>query len=356
MCERKGNLTKLNYMQIKQLIDRKVVENKWGALTQREIQNLFQELHDHRQESKLDQGTAEREMDAMQKQIQCYNVEQLGSPPMEREDSTMRILVCQMGGCSSVETREIKILATERLIRKYDINLCLFMELNYNWAKVKSSANLASWFTDNKRKTRCITAHNTKEDNTLFGKHQPGGMGMLCQHKYLQYAQRPTANPRGLGGWCSWPFFCNPTHFTRIVVAYQPCASKTEGLKTVYQQHMQYIQLRGLPFKLFDLFDNNLCKQVKEWRGRGIRVLIMMDFNDHPLQNKFYTKLQEQNTELEEFTHKCWGPSKPYTHHSGKTPINGRYKTPKVGGPLRKSLPRKKQMAVNLNFWSSRHS
>jgi hypothetical protein len=69
---------------------------------------------------------------------------------------------------------------------------------------------------------------------------------------------------------------------------------------------------------------------VKEWRGRGKRVLIMVDVNNHPLQNKFYTKLQEQNTELEEFTYKCWGPNKPYTHHSGKTPIDSRYKTLEV--------------------------
>jgi hypothetical protein len=119
-------------------------------------------------------------MDVMQKKIHHYNVEQLGSIPTKREDGTMRILVCQMGGCASVETREIKILATERLIRKNNINLCLFMELNYNWAKVNSSANLASWFMDDERKTRCTTAQNTKEDNTLFGKHQPGGTGMLC--------------------------------------------------------------------------------------------------------------------------------------------------------------------------------
>jgi hypothetical protein len=199
MCARKGNLAKLNYMQIKQLIDKKVVENKRGTLTQREIQNLVQELQDCQQESKLEQGTAEKEMDAMQKKIQCYNVEQLGRIPTEKEDGTMRILVCQMGGCASVKTREIKISATERLIRKNDINLYLFMELNYNWAKVNSSTNLTSWFTDDERKMRCIAAHNTKEDNTLFGKHQPGGTRMLCQHEYIQYAQRPTANPRGLG-------------------------------------------------------------------------------------------------------------------------------------------------------------
>jgi hypothetical protein len=107
---------------------------------------------------------------------------------MEREDGTMRILACQMGGCASIETREIIIVATKRLIRKYDVNLCLFTELNYNWSKVNSSPNLASWFTDNKRETRCIMSHNTEENNELFGKHQPGGTGMLCRHEYLQYA------------------------------------------------------------------------------------------------------------------------------------------------------------------------
>jgi hypothetical protein len=68
------------------------------------------------------------------------------------------------------------------------------MELNHNWAKVNSSANLASWFTDNERETRCIMAHNTKEEDTLFKKHQPGGTGMLCRHEYLQYpnGQQPT--------------------------------------------------------------------------------------------------------------------------------------------------------------------
>ncbi len=44
----------------------------------------------------------------------------------------------------------------------------------------------------------------------------------------------------------------------------------------------------------------------------------MMDINDHPLQNKLYTKLKVQNTEMEEFTHKCWGPKEPYMYHSGK--------------------------------------
>jgi hypothetical protein len=181
------------------------------------------------------------------------------------------------------------------------------MELNYNWSKVNSSANLASWFAGKERETRCLTAHNTEENSILFGKHQPGGTRMLCRNKYLQYARKPTVDPRGLGQWCSWLFYCNPTHVTRIVIAYCPCTSKTEGLKTVYQQHMQYIQSRGLVFNPTDLFDHNPSKQVKEWRDKGKRIIIMMNINNHSLQNKFYKKLNDQNTDMEEFTHKSGG-------------------------------------------------
>jgi hypothetical protein len=81
---------------------------------------------------------------------------------LEREDGTMRVLVSQMGGCASMETCKIKIATTEQLIRKYDVNLCTFMELNFNWMKVHSSANLASWFNEEERELRPVTAHNTK--------------------------------------------------------------------------------------------------------------------------------------------------------------------------------------------------
>jgi hypothetical protein len=33
---------------------------------------------------------------------------------------------------------------------------------------------------------------------------------------------------------------------------------------------------------------------------------------------------------MEEFSHRCWGPKEPYTHHLGKSPIDGGYKSPEV--------------------------
>jgi hypothetical protein len=147
------------------------------------------------------------EIKAMENKLRRYNVEQLGEIPVDREDGTMWILVCQMGGCASREAREIKIAATEKLMRKFDINLCLFMELNFNWTKVNSSANLESWFNKEEREMYCFTAHNTQEFDETFSRHQLGGTGMVCRHEFLQYARKPSADFRGLGRWCSWPFF-----------------------------------------------------------------------------------------------------------------------------------------------------
>ena len=68
-------------------------------------------------EVELNHGTVEMEMKAIAKQLSKYNVERLGELPTEREDGTMRVLVSQMGGCASMETKEIKMVATEKLIQ-----------------------------------------------------------------------------------------------------------------------------------------------------------------------------------------------------------------------------------------------
>ncbi len=288
---------------------------------------MVKEWHDNRTEAELNHKTVEMEMKAMEKKLSKYNVEQLGELPIERHKGTIRVLICQMGECASRETREIKMAVTKKLIRTYDINFCAFMELNFNWSKVNSSENLATWLQDEEHKLRSVTAHNTTESDETIGKHQPRGTGILCRHEFIQYARKPLVDPRGLGRWCSWPFYCNPTHVTRIVVAYRPCNCWSNGLKTVYQQHLRYIQSRGLEMDPVSLFDVDISKQIKEWQGAGERIVLAMDINVHPLFNSFYRQLQERGTELEEFSHKCWGPVALYTHHAGKSPIDGAYQS-----------------------------
>ena len=69
---------------------------------------------------------------------------------------------------------------------------------------------------------------------------------------------------------------------TRIVVAYRPCNRKSKGLKTVYQQHLRYIQSHGLETDPVAMFDADLSKQIKEWRGAGKRIVLVNDVNGHP--------------------------------------------------------------------------
>jgi hypothetical protein len=109
---------------------------------------------------------------------------------------------------------------------------------------------------------------------------------------------------------------------TRIVVAYRPCARKVKGLKIVYQQHMHHIQSQGLQTDPVTLFDSDLSKQIKKRRGTGEKIVLTIDVNGHPLPNNLYRQLQERKTEMEDFSHKCWGPKAPYMHPAGKSSID----------------------------------
>jgi hypothetical protein len=67
MCGQGGQLAKLNYMDIKKMIDRQQALNKKGASTDGEIKSLVREWHDNRTEEELNHVTIETEMKAMEK-------------------------------------------------------------------------------------------------------------------------------------------------------------------------------------------------------------------------------------------------------------------------------------------------
>ena len=59
MCRRGGYLAKLNYMDIKKMLDRQQVLRKKGTLTDGEIKSLVKEWHDTRSEAELNNATVE---------------------------------------------------------------------------------------------------------------------------------------------------------------------------------------------------------------------------------------------------------------------------------------------------------
>jgi hypothetical protein len=97
------------------MMDRRLAQHNQGKLTDTEIKGLVKDWHDQRREGDLNQAVVDREMKTMEAKLAKYNVDQLGEIPIERENGTMKIMVCQMGGCVGKEVREIKMSTTENL-------------------------------------------------------------------------------------------------------------------------------------------------------------------------------------------------------------------------------------------------
>ena len=98
-------------------MDRRSTQQKQGKLTDVEIKGLVKDWHDQRREGDLNKAVVDREMKTMEAKLEKYNVDQLGEIPIEREDGTMRIMVCQMGGCAGKEVREIKCQPRKNLFK-----------------------------------------------------------------------------------------------------------------------------------------------------------------------------------------------------------------------------------------------
>jgi hypothetical protein len=90
-------LPTLNHLEIKQMMDRQLTQQKQGKLTDAEIKGLVKDWHDQTREGDLNQAVMDREMKTLEAKLAKYNVDKLGEIPIEREDGTMRIMVCQMG-------------------------------------------------------------------------------------------------------------------------------------------------------------------------------------------------------------------------------------------------------------------
>jgi hypothetical protein len=77
MCQLWEKLSKLNYMDIKKMLDRQQALNKKGTLTDKEIISLVKDWHNRRSEEELNHVSIKMEMKAMEKKLMKDNVEQL---------------------------------------------------------------------------------------------------------------------------------------------------------------------------------------------------------------------------------------------------------------------------------------
>ncbi len=114
-----------------------------------------------------------------------------------------------------------------------------------------------------------------------------------------------------------------------MVVAYQVGQARQRGLRTIYQQHVRYIQAHGLTCTPRELFQEDILSAISCWIEHGDRTLIFIDMNEHILTGHLAKAFQRLG--LLEATHLNWKGSKPKTFVFGKDePIDGMYHSPEL--------------------------
>ena len=77
-------------------------------------------------------------------------------------------------------------------------------------------------------------------------------------NEILPYAKKSGSDFRNLGRWSWYLLEGSPTHRTHGVSAYQVGKSEAKRFGRVYQQHLRYIQHKGLDTTPRDLFREDL--------------------------------------------------------------------------------------------------
>ena len=88
-----------------------------------------------------------------------------------------------------------------------------------------------------------------------------------------------------------------------MVQGYGVLARFSEELGSVCQQHIRYIQHNNLGnIAPRDLFEDDLCWQLRVWRALGDRIILMMDANCHVLTGRLSRALTHPSIGLREIT------------------------------------------------------
>jgi hypothetical protein len=113
------------------------------------------------------------------------------------------------------------------------------------------------------------------------------------------------------------------------VVAYQVGRLRQKGPRTIYQQHIRYMQIKGITRTPRELFSSDFVNAILQWIEHGDRIVLFVDANKHILTGKLPTALAKLG--LQEATHALWGELelRTYVHRDG-APIDGVFHTPDI--------------------------
>ena len=180
---------------------------------------------------------------------------------------------------------------------------------------------------DNKRS---VAANNTTESS---GRTQAGGAASVLLSRLAGFHLGSGEDTTGLGRWV-WQLVGSGSTRTRIVTAYQPtrpqrrCSGNNRrGYATVWAQHRRYFRKRGIFDTPRRMWQDQLAKQLVEWKLAGDEIILFADVNGNVYTGNFATRLMAGDLIMTEQFAAANGYQAPASHFRGRTPITGCFAT-----------------------------
>ena len=315
--------SRMTYLDMKKIIERRLAYQKKGFLSEQEVQDSVKEFQDLRNEEELDAAIVKEEVERFNRKMMQYNNDPVGNMSSSKEEGRLRFLFCQTNNMSSKLVRQVKIQGLKYLERVYDTDATFLNEHGCNMKFAPKGCTLQKWMGD-EGTSRSVMAHNSNDDEYARTMHQPGGTAIRVTGKLSQYWRKSDKDFRNLGRWCSVVLYANPNQRCRIVSMYNVCKTRPRGLRTQYQQINRYIQNNcvvdkdGRYYEPRDLFVHDFVRQCKRWIKNKEEVFVMGDINDDAIMGELCVKLAKEGIEISEVSSTFWSDSPPASHINGK--------------------------------------
>lgn len=257
---------------------------------------MEQAVQDLRMESAglgdIDMSLIQREDQAAINYLNKRIVPVIGRVPIKKEAGTWRFLLGNANGLATHRVRNFKATRVNDIVAEYDVDGLGFCEVGIDTRCFKASESITS-FLQLQGTTKATVSHNKYQPKINLG--QQGGCAIIALGEICQYAKvtKGGGDPRDLGRICSMVFSAHPNQRFRLVSGYNVGKPKPQGLQTVYQQILRYIQQEGLDTNPRKLMRDDLLDLLKTWLQQGDRIMLYMDANENVIDGPLCSRLRD---------------------------------------------------------------
>ena len=126
---------------------------------------------------------------------------------------------------------------------------------------------------------------------------------MMALGRLSSQVSEAKADESKLGRWC-WMRVGGGGKTTVVCMAHQPCepSDDTAG-QTSWDQQARHFEARGDGCSPRDIFFEQLVGQLLEWKEEGLEIILLGDFNEDVYEDRFATRLAEDDLRMVE---QCW--------------------------------------------------